>query len=104
MASQKAIQLATKIINGLKNHYEIDYLPSDFYAGITNNVARRMKEHNAEGYYIDCYTYECACEVESLLAREGFKVGKRAANGGADDSRFVYVYCITPLTIEDTNA
>lgn len=104
MVSQQAINKATLIIDRLSEIFGIDYLASDFYAGITNNVDRRLKEHNAAGYYIDCGTYDCACEVETLLANEGFNVGACPANGGTEDSKYVYVYQITASTIQDTNA
>ena len=80
----------------------IDKIPgtyhSDFYIGITNNIERRLSEHNVD----DCIkimeaTNKNEAEMaETTLIHCGLKGGP---GGGTDDTNFVYCYRIT----DDTN-
>lgn len=65
---------------------------SDYYCGITNDLKRREKEHNAKILFAAkmSNTNE-AKEVETKLHDMGFDTGKQLGNG-SDDSVFVYIY------------
>lgn len=66
---------------------------NDFYAGICKDVEQNMQRHCNKDYValVDCGTREKAGEVETALAEKGFDVGKRADNGGDEDTTIVYV-------------
>lgn len=73
---------------------------SDFYIGITNNIERRLSEHNVDAN--DCIkimeaTNKDEAEMaETTLIHCGLKGG---TGGGTDDTNFVYCYRI----IDNTN-
>ena len=74
----------------------------DYYCGITNDVERRAKEHNAEFInYVESDNKETAIAAETLLGESGYDIGKKAGNGARENSVFVYVYKKTSETIED---
>ena len=64
-----------------------------FYAGICKDVKDNMQRHGNDSYValVDCGTRNKAGEVETKLKDWGFDVGKRADNGGDDDTTIVYV-------------
>lgn len=64
-----------------------------FYAGICKDVKDNMQRHGNDSYValVDCGTREKSGAVEKKLKEYGFDVGKRADNGGDDDSTIVYV-------------
>ena len=74
---------------------------SNFYCGITNDLERRMNEHNVSQYFhVTCDSFETAKQVESLLYQEGFDTGGQLGNG-QEDTVYVYMYRkIAGLTIE----
>ena len=75
---------------------------SDYYCGITNDVERRAKEHNAEFInYVESDSKETAIAAEILLGKNGYDIGKKAGNGARENSVFVYIYKKTSETIED---
>lgn len=103
-----ALYLAKLLIEKLSDTLGLDFEPSDCYAGITDDIERHKGEHRADKslcfYSMDCKTVQRAREVEKILSSQGFDVGDKPANGGNDESHFIYVYLKNPYTIEDTNA
>lgn len=74
----------------------------DYYCGITNNLDRRAGEHKTEFLgHVECDSKDTAIEVEILLGENGYDIGKKAGNGAKDNSVFVYIYKMTPDTIEE---
>lgn len=77
---------------------DIDFVASDFYCGITNEIERRESEHNAKFLiYLNVTNVEVAKKIERVMNQKGFTTGK-VANGASDDTTFVYLYAITPET------
>ena len=77
------------------NHpLRIGRLPkSSFYCGITNNLQRRMNEHNSDALeWVESKTVDDAIALESELGKLGFDIGEKPGNGASDDSVFVYIY------------
>jgi hypothetical protein len=76
---------------------------SDRYAGTTNNVARRLKEHEdlkTDRYaWVACSSKEIAQKAEGVLHGIGYQ---GAVTDGNDDCVFVYGYVITSGTTEGT--
>ena len=64
-----------------------------FYAGICKDVKDNMQRHGNDSYValVDCGTREKAGEVETRLDELGFDVGKKANNGGDEETTIVYV-------------
>lgn len=64
-----------------------------FYAGICKDVKDNMQRHGNKSYValVDCGTRDKSGSVETKLKELGFDVGKRADNGGDDESTIVYV-------------
>lgn len=64
-----------------------------FYAGICKDVKDNMQRHGNDSYValVDCGTRDKSGSVETKLQELGFDVGKRADNGGDDESTIVYV-------------
>lgn len=83
----------------------LGFEPSSYYVGITNDVSKRLSEHNAKPLYSENVGLKSmAVDVEIELSRMGFDAGTRPGNGGTDDTTFVYIYRKIPgKTIEDTN-
>lgn len=76
--------------------------PADYFAGATNNIKRRLHEHNVSAF-LDVYTMfkkEYAQDVLKLLADAGIDIGAEPDNG-QDDSKEVYVYKKALFSIED---
>jgi hypothetical protein len=69
---------------------------SDRYAGTTNDVQRRLKEHEdlkSDRYaWVACSSKEIAQKAEGVLHDLGYQGAPRAAD---DDCVFVYGYVIT---------
>ena len=74
---------------------------SQYYCGMTNNPERRRKEHGALRLIdnLVCETKELARDFLSQLSDAGFDVDKDIMSG-QDDSKTVYVYKKTSLTIQ----
>jgi len=75
---------------------------SDFFVGSTNNLERRLAEHNIDGY-IDSYIMdkkEYAQDILKQLEEVGFDIGAEPGNG-QDDSVNVYVYRKALFSLED---
>lgn len=74
---------------------------SDYYVGITNDVDRRLKEHNAS---IDfCHVWCEANDTTEARAAEQALINKGMDGGeGGGDKRSFFVYCyqITDYTIQ----
>lgn len=71
-----------------------------YYCGITNDIERRVREHNAECLgYIKAETAQDAKDLEVLMHEEGFDTGDQLGNGSSD-SVYVYVYRKTSNTFE----
>ncbi len=64
-----------------------------FYAGICKDVKDNMQRHGNDSYValLDCGTREKAGEVEIRLDELGFDVGRKANNGGDEETTIVYV-------------
>lgn len=77
-------------------------IPSDYFVGATNNLERRIAEHNIDGF-VDSYSMfkkEYAQDVLCKLAELGFDIGAEPGNG-QDDSKQIYVYKKTWMSKED---
>ncbi len=64
---------------------------SDYYCGITDDLARRAKEHKVDGYCLtmNLITFEAARDIEQKLSSLGFDCGNQLGNG---NEKSVYVY------------
>lgn len=64
---------------------------SDYYCGITDDLDRRAKEHNVEGFCLtmNLITFEAARDIEQKLSSLGFDCGSQLGNG---NEKSVYVY------------
>ena len=72
-----------------------------YYVGITDDLYRRSKEHNATFLYsVKAKTKEDAVELEDELGELGFDNGDRPGNGAKDDTVNVYIYKKTKDTKE----
>lgn len=72
-----------------------------YYVGITDDLDRRSKEHNATFLYsVKAKTKEDAVELEDELGELGFDNGDRPGNGAKDDTVNVYIYKKTKDTKE----
>lgn len=64
----------------------------DYYCGITDDLTRREKEHNATFVKkISTDSFKSAKDLEQALHEAGFDTGKQVGNGN-EDSVFVYMY------------
>lgn len=74
---------------------------SDYFCGMTNNPERRRKEHGALRVIdsLNCENKNTARDFMRELSKAGFDVDKDIMSG-QDDSRMVYVYKKTPLTMQ----
>ena len=72
-----------------------------YYVGITDDLERRSKEHNAMFLYsAKAKTKDAAVELEDMLGELGFDNGDRPGNGAKDDTVNVYIYKKTKDTKE----
>lgn len=103
MDSLNADSIVASIVAALNNYPECPH--SDFYVGITNNLDRRLADHQV--MRDDCLrilratSYDEAHMAESTLINLHQMTGN--VGGGTDDSVWVYCYKITDDTIERTN-
>ena len=74
---------------------------SQYYCGMTNNPKRRRKEHGAIQLidYLVCKNKDAARDLLRQLSDTGFDVDNDIMSG-LDDSKIVYVYRKTSLTIQ----
>ncbi len=74
---------------------------SDYFCGMTNNVKRRSKEHGIVTIiaFTECSDKETARDLMRQLKTAGFDVDSDIMSG-QDDSRFVYVYKKSILSIQ----
>ena len=74
---------------------------SDYFCGMTNNTARRQKEHGASALLATtkCSDKDCARDLMWALVDADFDVDKDVMSG-QDDSIHVYVYKKTPTTVQ----
>ena len=74
---------------------------SDYFCGMTNNVARRIKEHGNVSVICrtDCDTKKTARNLMNQLERAGFDVDPDIMSG-QDDSINVYIYKKTIHSVE----
>lgn len=91
--------LSESIYYAVINHIK-RFSPCVWYVGITNDVARRMKEHNVDqnhmGFaYVEATNSDHARKAESALLKDGFSGGP---GGGENDAKWLYVYPITSFT------
>ena len=72
---------------------------SDFYVGITNDIERRLSEHNVDkADCVEIIEAESKAEAEmaeTVLIHSGLRGG---SGGGKDDTNIVYCYKITDTT------
>ena len=72
-----------------------------YCVGITNDLDRRSKEHNATFLtHVKAKSKELAIELEEKLGELGFDNGDRPGNGAEDDTVYVYIYKKTKDTKE----
>lgn len=68
----------------------------NYYCGITNDLERRAKEHNANFILTkEMKSFEEAKIVEEALHAKGYCTGKQLGNGD-EDTVYVYMYKIIP--------
>jgi len=89
---------SVKVINTAIHKWNRDY--SDCYVGITNDVNRRMTEHNIDEekdvfIWLQSVDADVARAIESYFLDKGCKGD---TGGGSEDSCFVYCYVITGET------
>jgi len=66
---------------------------SRFYCGITNDLERRMGEHNATPLaWVKSNNAQAAIALEDKLGELGFDIGRNSGNGADEDSIYVYIY------------
>ena len=70
----------------------------DYYCGIATEPENRFEDHERRHWkikriigVIDCGTSKRCCDVEELMADEGFDVGDAPRRGAGDDTRYVYL-------------
>ena len=76
--------------------------PYNYYCGITNNIEVRQNQHNAQFLgYVETFNVTAARIIEILMNYFGYDTGRRAGNGGKENSVYVYIYRKIPgVTIE----
>lgn len=78
--------------------------PADYYCGITNDLEERANWHNAKFIcFVEADSVDTANALEIALDAAGFYCGAVQGNAHEEDSRFVYMYLITPETRETNN-
>ena len=93
------------IVSSLLNFYYSNYQRGDskkcFYCGITNDVKRRLQEHEKEyngsiSVCIsgNCGTYEKSSAVEKQMKDLDFDIGNpnQIGQGGVENSIYVYLF------------
>jgi hypothetical protein len=101
-----AERLSKNLRDILKALVYVDEAPNNqkrrWYAGITNDPERRLREHNVSPdnpwTWYECDDATQARTVEYALHSMGYSGGGGGGHGG---SVFVYTYRITPSTCED---
>lgn len=89
------------ILARFEHAYFTRYLQSgdvkkNYYCGITNDLERRAKEHNATFIVnLQMNSFEEAKIVEKALHEKGYYTGKQLGNGD-EDTVYVYMYRIIP--------
>ncbi len=87
-----------------KDNYGTGHNRDEFYCGITNNLEKREIQHNAKFLgCVRCNSKDTAIEVEAYLGENGYDIGSKPGNGAKDNSVNVYIYKITPETIQDVS-
>lgn len=83
------------------HNFQYDETKKNYYCGITNDLERRAKEHNATFIMTTkVNNFEEAKIVEEALHKKGYCTGKQLGNGN-EDTVHVYMYKIIPgVTIE----
>ncbi|MEH2791450.1 hypothetical protein V7T18_12410 [Segatella copri] len=93
--SPKIVKLTEKqILNEFLKAFadsNLSIYKSDYYCGITDDLNRRAKEHNVDGYCLtmNLITFEAARDIEQKLSSLGFDCGDQLGNG---NEKSVYVY------------
>lgn len=93
--SPKIVKLTEKqILNEFLKAFadsNLSIYKSDYYCGITDDLNRRAKEHNVDGYCLtmNLMTFEAARDIEQKLSSLGFDCGDQLGNG---NEKSVYVY------------
>lgn len=101
MINEKLSIILARFENTYMNYFKIGETRKDYYCGITNDLNRRSKEHNATFILTkEMKSFEDAKKVEKLLHEKGYCTGKQLGNGN-EDSVYVYMYRkINGVTIE----
>lgn len=100
------MELEDKIKLEILRNHQLNHFKSgeSWYAGITNNIERRSKEHSVVKFLNDFRFIEASCqsaaaEIEKILHDKYRFVGggktNTIGNGSVDDSVFVYIYKIS---------
>mgnify|MGYP004654311923 FL=1 len=93
--SPKIVKLTEKqILNEFLKAFadsNLSIYKSDYYCGITDDLNRRAKEHNVDGYCLtmNLITFEAARDIEQKHSSLGFDCGDQLGNG---NEKSVYVY------------
>ena len=93
--SSKVFKLTEKqVLDRFENAFadsKFSIYKSDYYCGITDDLDRRAKEHNVDGYCLtmNLITFEAARDIEQKLSSLGFDCGSQLGNG---NEKSVYVY------------
>lgn len=91
----------TEAVNAFKAFVKQGEKLSDYYCGITNNISAREDWHKTKFlYYLIADSVESANDLEQALDEAGFYCGNKSGNAHEEDSKFVYIYEITPYTRE----
>ncbi len=86
--------LMTDMFTASGNVQRLGRLPRlRFYCGITNDLDRRMSEHNAMPLaWVKSINAQAAIDLETKLGELGFDIGRNSGNGASYDSVYVYIY------------
>lgn len=91
-----------QFINSLKAELPYNASYEDYYIGITNDIERRLQEHQVDtdnGWYRygETFNKEDAETIEKYFLEKGMQGD---TGGGKPETVFVYCYRVTNTTIE----
>lgn len=70
----------------------VNFNSRNYYCGITNDIHRREREHNANFLcYVRVNNVHMARSIEIAMKFYGYDTGRRSGNGGKPDSVYVYI-------------
>lgn len=97
---QKNIQAKAIFDHLFSKMNELGFQQESWYVGITDDLGRRIQEHEDQGkniigtttLYVSCNNAEIAKNVEELFREKGFNGADKENKGGSDKSTIVYAF------------